>query len=331
MVTPTPIWDITLTADFNLARVTETLVKFTGNLGTDLAACCRALDLIPHPSFRLAAPGKLFGSTGIRFDDVSFKILCMSLSHCPTITGVKFNNSGLTDEQLDMLERLCTKDHMTFLQLDWNSGVDPDKYVRFVGPESKLQTLVLRRCEVNDASFRSLCHELAQNTTLLALDLYGSVLTTLEPFAELMRVNHTLKAISLASCGLTDDELGCLVPVIGRMSFPAEHVEAHRKAEKDRDAILAKNAKLKGKKQPDPVPNLDPIEQSAETGEWWMIKGGCLEIMNLSLNSFNSFSNLQALLVQANLNFKALVMGPGDLGHADRKRLKANYGDHLVA
>lgn len=327
----TPIWEISLTDDFNMARITDTLIKFTGNLINDLAACCRALDIMLHPSFKITDQSKIFSSTGIRFDNASFKVLCLVLSHCPSIVGLKFCNSGLSNDQLDMLERVCTKDNMTFLQLDWNTGADPEKYIRFVGPESKLQTLILRRCDINDAVFAGMCQELKINTVLLALDLYGNRLTSLTPFADLMLSNRILKAISFASCGLSDDELGCLVDVLGRVPFPPEHVEAHRKLEKDRDMIITKNSKLKGKKQPDPVPIVDPIEQDPETSEWFLLKAQSLEVLNVSLNSFNNFSNLQTLLSQANHVFKLCVMGPADLAYGDRKKLKSAFGEHLVA
>jgi len=74
----------------------------------------------------------------------------------------------------------------------------------------------------------------------------------------------------------------------GKFPITIEEVEAYRLKEKEKEVIVQKNLKNKGKKGyiDEPVPFLHPITQIGEN--WFMTKGAKMKMISFALNQFDA-------------------------------------------
>lgn len=116
---------------------------------------------------------------------------------------------------------------------------------------------------------------------------------------------HIKERKNFESLGLGKNKLrklSCLIPFFeqcGRVKISSEDYSAYQVKNKEREAILAKNNKLRAlKKAEEPVPYLDPVEQDSETGDWYMMQYSTLRHFNLMENGFQDDDDCLEELIQ---------------------------------
>ncbi|CAG9326702.1 unnamed protein product [Blepharisma stoltei] len=319
-----------------LDEITALGYKCTGRLWNDLANIIQSLSAYMHPSFKeqlrdmstssgqeIEIPN--FLATSFHFDVFSFKILIFTLTTDP-VRMLRFNNCGLSEELVDMLQSIIHLDHINWIQLDWNPGLPDRKYIDFLKEGTKLQTLSLRCCNLGNEAIHGICEALKTNKTLKALDLYGNCFNTLTSFAGVLETNRYLVHLNLAKNNLTDDHIAPFIGVFGRLHFPDDKVEEYRKKEKD----LAKAKALKSKgKQVEPEPPADELVQDEESKQFYLIKNKVFKRLNLSLNNISSDHYLRLLLHQVLPNFK-LVLQVNPIPESVKRQLAMGFADILI-
>lgn len=108
----------------------------------------------------------------------------------------------------------------------------------------------------------------------------------------MLETNRTLEYLGLAKLSLNDEDVEQIIDKIGKITFPTDQAEAHLAKIKQRDQIIEKNKKLKGKKGEEPVPILDNIEQvtrpnesgTGDVVEWVLMRNCQYKHINLCMN-----------------------------------------------
>lgn len=87
----------------------------------------------------------------------------------------------------------------------------------------------------------------------------------------------------------------------------AEEVEEYRAKEKERDAIIERNKKVKKKGTEEPVPVLEPIVQI--DNNFYIVRNSRLWLINLSMNFIDDISReaIEKFLLQTNENFQLVL------------------------
>ncbi len=132
-----------------------------------------------------------------------------------------------------------------------------------------------------------ICEKLATNTTLKCLDLSmnhigGKGIKTL---SGALRTNSTLELLGLGSMGLTLEDLQPLLNEFGKVKLSPEEAEALKARIKERDAIVEKNKKFKGKKE-EPVPQVNRLEQD-DQGNCFEVRKENFKHLNIGLNGLD--------------------------------------------
>lgn len=83
----------------------------------------------------------------------------------------------------------------------------PDLYAGLMRDDSKLQTLSLRGCGIDDIGLSVISTTLRSNKHLKNLDLYNNAFTNIQPIAEALDENRTLEFLSLAGNRLVDSNI----------------------------------------------------------------------------------------------------------------------------
>jgi hypothetical protein len=327
-------WHYTINDSRSPSEVTSCSYKSVGNLWQDLHGLCTALNAPLHPCFKDPNPESSssiitsYTAMNCKFDEFSFRILVQALSYAQTIKTLKFHNCELSDECITLLGQLFNNETFETLHLDWNSGLQYNTIIHLIRDESQLKYLSLRCCGIDEECFRQICGKLKTNRHLRGLDLYGNRVTSLIPLAEALEENRHLTSLNLAHNCLTDANIACLIPAIGRQPFPSEQVDEHRKKEKERDIIANKQAKLKIK-APEHVPIVDRIEHFPDGNQWVIYKNEIFSYLNISLNNFESAENLRSVLERANQGFK-LHVAASHIPKMQRQELKLSYSDKIL-
>lgn len=339
----------------------ETGVEFTGDFWTDVLTVSEANKLPLHPCFRMpkrniqtpavretsVSRSKISNAThppappveeevrrltsfslhSQRMDAATLKALELVISHHETCRTLKFENCMLEERCVQQLISLAERGLVTSLSLDWNTGLPGSMYAGFLKPDSKLKRLTLRSCGIDSEGLVPIGQFLQSNATLSVLDLYGNNFTSIEPLAKALATNRILEHLNVAKSGLTHEQIECLVPVLGKHPFPSEKVDEHRKLEKERDTIKTRNAKTK--KNPEPVPFVDEIEQNAETGAWLVVKNNVLVTLNLSMNRLGSAAEIEQIMGTTKQEFLVFLALNEGLNEEEKARLQMAYGDRL--
>ena len=354
-------WEYSRSAAKDPAAVVDTGVVYSGDFWTDVLAVTEVNRAPLHPCFK-AAPKKPTVTQPVkdasisqskhlstshpavpveeeprrlsnfylhsqRIDPFNLKILEFVIAHHETLRSLKFDNCSLDPRCLHQLTDLCEKALVSSLSLDWNSGLPGSAYTSLFKPESKLKRLTLRSCGLDDEALGVIGGMLVGNANLTVLDLYGNYFGSLEPLAKALAVNRVLEHVNVAKTGISHEQVECLVGVLGKHPFPAEKVDEHRKLEKERDAIKAKNAK--SKKNPEPVPFVDEIEPIPDSPTWLVVKNNALMSLNLSMNRITNVSAVEKIMEVTKPEFLVFLALNEGMGEEDKGRLQMAYGDRL--
>ena len=353
-------WDYEKCSQRDPVGIVDTGVDYTGDFWVDILAVSEVNKLPLHPCFRMprrtvqtpaareisvshsktpnvshpaAAPEEEirrlanFYLHSQRLDCATLRVLELVLSRHDTCRNLKFENCMLEERCVQALILMCEKGLVTSLSLDWNEGLGSRVYSGLMKPESKLKRLTLRSCAIDDEGLVGIGQYLLGNGTLSVLDLYGNRFTSIEPLAKALAVNRVLEHLNIAKCGISHEQLECLPPILGKHPFPSDKVDEHRKLEKERDTIKTRN--LKTKKNPEPVPFVDEIEQNAETQTWLVVKNNTLMTLNLSMNRVGNASAIERVLNTTKQEFLVFLAMNEGLDEEEKARLQMTYGDRL--
>jgi len=164
------------------------------------------------------------------------------------------------------------------------------KYQEFIVKLSlspKIEALCLRGNFLGDENAKVFFENLKTNNSLKVLNFFKNNLTSesITVFCEMLIENKKLEEINLGGNSFTNEDLKSIKNCIGKIQLSPEDVEDYLKRQKEREAIVEKNKKLKAAKKPeDPVP---PIEEVVQQGElYFIMKNTKLRTLNIMQNNF---------------------------------------------
>lgn len=222
-------------------------------------------------------------------DYLTAYILLQVWPYC-TVTLFKLSYNFFSDATLALLTQIVTQNKITRLFFEWNK-LDSEQQLASIaqfGRSECLEMLVLRSNALSEECLQALVQNLVENPNvqLKFFDLYDNNLSanSLAHLSTLLEKNRTLESLGLSKNNLTDlDQIAPLLQNIGKFLLSEEELEAYRSKEKERDAIVARNAKSKNKTQVEAVPQLDPVSQNND-GTYSILKNMKMQMINLSVN-----------------------------------------------
>jgi hypothetical protein len=188
----------------------------------------------------------------------------------------------------------------------------------------------LRSNNLNDGDVEKICNKLKTDTKLISLDISKNNITkaSISLIASVIDTNKTLQYLGLAMNNLGNSDIVPLVSVIGANPFPIDGVEAQLKRMKERDAIIEKNKKLKGKKE-EAVPIVDNIID--KDGNWVVEKNQTLKHLNLLINNFTDevAGTFESIMNKSNDLFVLSAISKG-ISKETVKILTSKIGQRLI-
>ena len=140
-----------------------------------------------------------------------------------------------------------------------------------IDSSKKLQVLFLRSNNLSDNDLEHISNSLKTNATIKVIDISSNSNLSgdaIVKMGEILDSNRIIEYFGLAKLNLENHHATPLFNLLGKFAFPADKVQDHLAALKNRDAIIEKNKKQKAAKKPEePVPVLDNIEQITKKNE----------------------------------------------------------------
>jgi len=227
----------------------------------------------------------------IKVDPVVLKLLayCWGSSKLSSLKLISNQfESRIEEAVIDTLSNPSLKINKLFI--DWNPPLNFELYPKLLN-NTNIQFLSLRSNNLGDASMQILVNALKDNISLKSLDLYGNLITGagVNQLKALIETSSGLEYIGLAKNHIGSwDDVREWLEGFGKFPITIEEVEAYRLKEKEKEVIVQKNLKNKGKKGyiDEPVPFLHPITQIGEN--WFMTKGAKMKMISFALNQFDA-------------------------------------------
>jgi hypothetical protein len=178
----------------------------------------------------------------------------------------------------------------------------------------------------------TLCEKLVANTTLKCLDISMNALKAkgINLLAAALRENTSLEFLGVGSMKLTIEDLRPLLLEFGKKKLTAEEAVALEAKIKERDTIVEKNKKLKGKKE-EPVPKVNPL-LSDDQGNKFEVKKESFKFLNIGLNQLDdsAFNDLEQLLARTPTHFCVLIASKA-MSKDIAKLLSSKFGSRIPA
>lgn len=299
-------WSLSCHDNRQLSEISESKFQPSGRFWSDLRNLVHMLDATIHPCFvNIPKQDTRFTGISFKFDDFSFAILCKILFSSP-LKQIIFNNCSLSVAQINNLVSLRSLPHFQSLQIDWNPVENPMIFADLLCLDSKLHSLSLKSCNLDNESFFTICESLKTNKTLNFLDLYSNQISDLSKLSEALKENRSLVGLSLCSNNIHDENLSPLIGIIGKILCTEEDAQEFKRIEKE-----------KAKKKVQEIGPLDmfkgdftdEIEYNEESKEYFIMKNQVFRQFNLSLNKISNDHYLRLLLGSALKSFKVLITG----------------------
>ncbi|CAK87477.1 unnamed protein product (macronuclear) [Paramecium tetraurelia] len=262
----------------------------------------------------------------IKIDLYTLKLL----DYCAGISGlttIKLSNNSLTSRQYQQLAAIINnpENKIKKLFIDWQE-VDES----FLQQVQQVEFLTLRSCQLTNKQIQSLTSDV-QN--LKCLDLYDNRLSreALNLIGKMLGQNGSMEFLGLAKNGIQSfDDLQGITQNIGRFQMSQEEYEEYKTKEKERDAIIERNKKVKKKGTEEPVPFLESIQQI--DNNWYLIKNSKLCLINLSMNQIDDQSRdaIEKFLLQTGENFQLVLMNNRFDDQKALQKTKKKFGKKLV-
>ena len=195
----------------------------------------------------------------------------------------------------------------------------------------KLEYLYLRACGIDDQGVKILCKKLTTNTSLKGLDLSLNVFKQqgVKHLVEALKQNFTMEYLGLASMNLTISDLQPLLAEFGKIKITPEEATELQQKIKERDAILEKNKKSKGKKE-EPVPKVPNMVQD-DQGNSFVVKKEHFRSLNIGLNNLgdSAIEELDKLLSRTHVQFN-LTIASKVMTKEAAKVLSVKFGERVI-
>ncbi len=194
----------------------------------------------------------------------------------------------------------------------------------------KLEFLYLRANGLDDDTVVQMSEKL-RTSRLKCLDLSLNIFGQrgLAAIVEGVKDNYVLEYLGFASLGFTISDLRPLLGEFGKFKLTPEETEALQQRIKERDAIVEKNKKAKGKKE-EPVPQVPNMAQD-ELGNSYVLKKEQFKHLNIGLNSLDdlAFEELDKLMTRTPAQF-ILTISNRFMSKETLKALSTKYGSRVI-
>ena len=195
---------------------------------------------------------------------------------------------------------------------------------------NRLESIYLRANGIDDKGMERICENL-KNSNVKCLDLSMNCFTadSITFLADAIKENAALEYLGLAYLKLTFTDFKPLLDEFGSFNIEPEELNELKQKIKERDAIVAKNARSKGKKI-EPVPNLPSIVQGKEGNEL-VLKNEGFKQLNLGLNNINEseLEEIDKVLARTPSTFTLILTGT-HITQENAKSLITRYGERVV-
>ncbi|KAL4495488.1 hypothetical protein ABPG72_020229 [Tetrahymena utriculariae] len=280
-----------------------------------------------------------------RIDYLTMKMIIFQLPFT-NISTIKLHNNMFDDETLELLISYFNSDvsqKIKKLFFEWNNLISSQKRTLFFQTVSKsiyIDNLILRCNSLQDEITSVISQQLIPSTTtpssnIKFLDLYDNQIR-IEGFQQLGKMiykNKSLTTLGLCKNGISNvSQIEQILISIGKYPMSEEQYQAYRNSEKERDQIIERNKKLKGKKllEAEPVPELEAIEQITEN-KWAITRNNTLSMLNLSLNQLNdeSIERFESFLQVVHDNFQ-VILSFNSFEQRAKERLKKKFNKKIA-
>ncbi|EGR32927.1 leucine rich repeat protein [Ichthyophthirius multifiliis] len=215
-----------------------------------------------------------FQICNVKIDYETMKMFLVSIQSTNIIT-LKFSNNDFDEETLRLLiQFLNSENKIKRLFFEWNSIENLNYRKEFfenIGKLNKIENLILRCNNLKGELTQVIAQSIENNeqSSLKFIDLYDNQIDDLGfiSLGNLIFKNRSLEVIGLAKNNITNvNQLEKIFYSIGMHPLTEQEYIEYRNKEQERDQIIERNKKLKGKKIADAekVPILEPIQQISD-------------------------------------------------------------------
>jgi len=150
----------------------------------------------------------------------------------------------------------------------------------------KIEAICLRGNFLGDANIKHIFENLKNNQTLKILNLYKNDLTSecIPLFCEMLEVNRKLEEINIGGNNLKNEDLNMIRNSIGRIQLSGDELEDYQRRAKEKEAILDRNKKNKGKKPDEPIPFVEEVTQIED--KFYIVRNMKVRTLNVMQNNF---------------------------------------------
>ena len=248
-----------------------------------------------------AADQTILKCNGNMMDSTTLLTLLVVLRKYGNINTLNLSDSGLTGKSIEILAKHLPETSITSLILDYNINIQ-DSCMEAIASKnnSKLQSISLRGCKINDECISKLVEVLWINGLLIELNLFDNKITDLGGLllAKMLRYNHSISKLFLGNNQMSSSTVLKFAQAVSVEYGPISSKEKEERAKVAQ--IQADNpvagggggGKKKGKKGGDSAGPLRVDEMDEETN---ICKGNDkLKFLDLSFNGpVNDASNIK--------------------------------------
>eukprot|EP00942_MAST-04A_sp_MAST-4A-sp1_P005295 g5295.t1 len=149
-----------------------------------------------------AADQTILKCNGTMMDSTTLLTLLVVLRKYGNINTLNLSDSGLTSKSIEILAKYLPETSITSLILDYNINIQ-DSCMEVIASKnnSKLQSISLRGCKINDECISKLVEVLWINGLLIELNLFDNKITDLGGLllAKMLRYNHSISKLFLGN------------------------------------------------------------------------------------------------------------------------------------
>ncbi|EAR90196.2 hypothetical protein TTHERM_00355430 (macronuclear) [Tetrahymena thermophila SB210] len=224
-----------------------------------------SLDIIKTEPNEVDNNLKFFILNSQKLDYVTIKMLNIALLGAK-IKVLRINNNVFDMNTLNELIKLIQVNKIVKLFFDWNDIEDCQNkeyfYEVLFSRCVDLELVTLRNQNINDQMLKKICSTILENNSTLkvkVLDFFQNQITnaSLESLFTLLSSYTNIQYLGLGANHLS--QLTPLINRIGKKVLSSEELQEYRRKEQERDAIIQRNLKQKGKNQEE-VPVLDVVK-----------------------------------------------------------------------
>jgi len=188
----------------------------------------------------------------------------------------------------------------------------------------------MRADGIDDEQMEIICEKI-KTSKLKCLDLSLNTFRqkSIKPLIDAIKENTSLEYLGLAGLELSINDLKPLLDEFGKFKLTPEEAEELEKKIKERDTIIEKNKKKKGKNE-EPVPKVNNMTKD-DQGNAYVLKKELFKHLNIGLNSFDasSIDELDKILGRTPPTF-SLTCACRTIPKENAKILSTKYGERVI-